>query len=170
MEDQNQELKTSFRPFLIWAIIIFFIWTLSYPVLSSFFSGNEEQGTFGDSFGAINSLFSGLALAGIIYTILLQRKELQLQRLELKETRNELKRSADAQESSQDALNKQINAMLLSAKLSALNTLVENYSHSEQASKSFMDINAHKSESNKEHYLREIESIIESINRNNLNS
>jgi hypothetical protein len=34
------------------------------------------RGQFGDKFGAINSLFAGLAFAGIIFTILLQRGEL----------------------------------------------------------------------------------------------
>jgi hypothetical protein len=48
-----------------------------------------ERGTFGDMFGSVNALFSGLALAGIILTILLQRKELKLQREELQDTRAE---------------------------------------------------------------------------------
>lgn len=43
-----------------------------------------SYGTFGDSFGALNTLFSGLAFAGLIWTILLQKKE-------LKETREEIK-------------------------------------------------------------------------------
>jgi len=50
-----------------------------------------ERGTFGDSFGAINALFSGLAFSGLIFTIYLQREELGLQREELKMTREELK-------------------------------------------------------------------------------
>ena len=49
-------------------------------------------------FGAINSLFSGFALAGIVYAILLQRIELSLQRDELQLSRDQLVRSADAQE------------------------------------------------------------------------
>ena len=52
--------------------------------------GREDRGTFGDMFGAANALFSGLAFAGIIYAVLLQRKELQLQRQELVATRKEL--------------------------------------------------------------------------------
>jgi len=39
------------------------------------------RGQFGDKFGAISSLFSGLAFAGVIFTILLQRRDLN-------ETRN----------------------------------------------------------------------------------
>jgi hypothetical protein len=51
----------------------------------------NKAGMFGDSFGVITSLFSGLAFVGIILTILLQRDELQLQRQELALTRDELK-------------------------------------------------------------------------------
>jgi hypothetical protein len=49
----------------------------------------QGAGEVGDIFGAANSLFSGLAMAGIIFTILLQKKELKLQREELKATRDE---------------------------------------------------------------------------------
>ena len=50
-----------------------------------------ERGAFGDKFGFINSLFSGLALTGIIISIYFQQKELSLQREELIETREEFK-------------------------------------------------------------------------------
>ena len=49
----------------------------------------EAAGTFGDSFGLLTSLFSGLAFAGLIWTILLQRIELRLQRRELEESRRQ---------------------------------------------------------------------------------
>ena len=68
--------------------------TCALPIYLS----HEAKGQFGDSFGALNALFSGLAFAGIIYTIQLQRKELNYQREELRLTRFELKRSTDAQE------------------------------------------------------------------------
>jgi hypothetical protein len=51
-------------------------------------------------FGAVNTLFSGLALAGVVYAILLQRRELALQREELSMTREEVRRAADAQQAS----------------------------------------------------------------------
>lgn len=54
-------------------------------------NGIGDLGTFGDMFGAVNALFSGFALLGIILTILMQSKELRLQRDELKLQRNELK-------------------------------------------------------------------------------
>lgn len=50
----------------------------------------EAKGTFGDQFGAVNALFSGLAFAGLIYTIILQRHDLKLQRRDLHYQRREL--------------------------------------------------------------------------------
>ena len=44
---------------------------------------------FGDSFGVLTSLFSGLAFAGLIWAIFLQKQELRLQRKELELTRKE---------------------------------------------------------------------------------
>lgn len=41
-------------------------------------------------FGAINALFSGAAFAGIVYAIILQRRELALQREEMRLAREEL--------------------------------------------------------------------------------
>ncbi|WP_146024549.1 MULTISPECIES: putative phage abortive infection protein [unclassified Pseudomonas] len=42
-----------------------------------------REGTFGDSFGTLNALFSGLAFAGVLLTMLFQRKDLS-------ETRNQI--------------------------------------------------------------------------------
>ena len=62
----------------------------------------------------LTSLFSGLAFAGIIITIVMQRDELTLQRQELtyqreelELSRRELSRTADAQERSEQALSDQ---------------------------------------------------------------
>ena len=116
---------------IVTLIIILGLWFGTYFLLR----GEDPliRGTFGDMFGSINALFSGLALAGIILTILLQRKELSLQREELKYTREELKRSADAQEKSEIALNRQAENLKISAKLTALNTLVNYYTDLEEA-------------------------------------
>lgn len=80
---------TSYKAFSI----VVLLWIASYPIVYFLFSSGkvDQSGQFGDAFGAINALFSGLAFAGIILTILLQRKELELQRPELKATRKEFK-------------------------------------------------------------------------------
>lgn len=46
-----------------------------------------RNGSFGDSFGSLNALFSGLAFAGLVVTLLLQRKELALQRVDLEDAK-----------------------------------------------------------------------------------
>lgn len=51
----------------------------------------SKAGTFGDSFGALNSLFTGLGFAGLLITIFLQREDLKLTRAELSDTRVEIK-------------------------------------------------------------------------------
>ncbi len=115
------------------------------------------RGTFGDMFGGVNALFSGLAFSGIIITILLQRKELALQRQELKETREELKRSATAQENSEIALKRQAENLKMSAKLTALNTLVSYYSAEDRADTYMMPNNSAKINA----YIKKIEEILE---------
>lgn len=44
----------------------------------------NARGQRGDSFGLVNSLFAGLAFAGVIYAILMQRKDLNVQQTELR--------------------------------------------------------------------------------------
>lgn len=65
--------------------VVFFLCT------NHFFPISEEAGQFGDQFGALNAFFSALAFAGLIYTVWLQKKELNLQREELRLTRDEMK-------------------------------------------------------------------------------
>lgn len=70
---------------LLWLTIVL-VWAASGLLLFS----EKERGTFGDMFGAVNALFSGLAFATLIYTAWMQREELALQREELAATRTEL--------------------------------------------------------------------------------
>ncbi|MCB9069238.1 MAG: hypothetical protein H6629_15695 [Calditrichae bacterium] len=76
-------------------------------------------------FGGINALFTAFAFAGVIFTILLQRKELKYQRYELELTRGELKRSADAQTKTEMSLAKQTEAIDKTLKINVLNDLVK---------------------------------------------
>jgi hypothetical protein len=86
--------------------------------------GDPNRGSFGDMFGAINALFSGLAFAGLIYAVLLQREELSLQRMELRETRAELQRAAAAQEKAELSTAKLAMFSQSAAKISSLSSLL----------------------------------------------
>lgn len=46
----------------------------------------SDAGRFGDMFGAVNSIFSGLAVIGVVYAIIIQRYEVNLAREELRNT------------------------------------------------------------------------------------
>lgn len=56
-----------------------------------------DNGTLGDAFGYWNSIFSGVALIGIVVSIVLQSKELKLQRDELAKTSDALSGQLDQQ-------------------------------------------------------------------------
>jgi len=72
------EPKLSLAIMLTIAVIV--IWAVSGYLIYLFVSA--DRGIFGDMFGAVNALFSGLAFVGFLYTILLQRADLKLQKHE----------------------------------------------------------------------------------------
>lgn len=68
---------------LLIILLVFFF----YNYILSWFTKLEMPGSaaeFGDQFGCLNALFSGLALGFVVYTVYLQAKELALQREEMK--------------------------------------------------------------------------------------
>ena len=79
----------------ILAKIVIILWLVAWIVALLYKDTWTERGQLGDMFGAVNALFSGLAFAGIIYTILLQRVELKAQRKELRLNMEELRLSRE---------------------------------------------------------------------------
>ncbi len=113
---------------ILFTLIVFIvIFVVYFLFVRQIYSDMDKRGQFGDMFGALNAMFSGLAFLGIIYTITLQREELGLQRKELELTRQELKRTAEAQELSQQELAKQAASLKAAAKLSGLSSLLQRY-------------------------------------------
>ncbi|MFM2213938.1 MAG: hypothetical protein RL427_1201 [Bacteroidota bacterium] len=85
MKGENEKLK-----FIAVLLSVSLLWTSGWIFVDKFVPV-EQRANFGDKFGFTNSLFSGLALAVIIYSIFLQQNELNLQRKELTDTRQEFK-------------------------------------------------------------------------------
>lgn len=89
MEKKNQHNKGQqlrlYDPFLFFALIILAFWILGWVLIDFYIPDVSERGLFGDKFGSINTLFSGLALAGIISTMLLQKEGLRIQHSEFEE-------------------------------------------------------------------------------------
>ncbi|MEZ4776004.1 MAG: hypothetical protein R3D00_22695 [Bacteroidia bacterium] len=133
---QKSEATTKWTSVVLFIGVVI-IWLVSWQLLM----GNEsleswnDRAAFGDMFGAVNALFSGLALGGIVVAIFMQRIEiryqrieLEYQRLELMQTRIELKRSAEAQEKSEQALSEQVRQMKMTAKINAIMIQMNYYS------------------------------------------
>ena len=97
-----------YAPFFLTALTVLAVQAGLGAWMWSRFGAPADAAAFGDMFGAVNTLFAGLAFAGVIYAIVLQQQELALQRQELADTRSELARSATAQEESQAALREQV--------------------------------------------------------------
>ena len=111
-----------------WVYILIFTaiiitWLIFQYVLSSAYPDISERALFGDSFGGLNTLFTGLAFAGVIISIVLQKNELELQRKELELTRKELSNSAEAQMLMSKSAEKQSIIQAKTARLNALNTM-----------------------------------------------
>ena len=93
------------------ALVMLVIWFAVPEFLLSRHGKVANAGEFGDVYGSINALYSGLAFAALIATVVLQRRELHQNTAELK--------------NSAEALARQVQLMSLSARLQALPMLIE---------------------------------------------
>jgi len=108
----------TFKSLILISVVVTAIQVISGYLIYVSLSNWNDRGSFGDMFGAVGTLFSGLAFAGVICAIFLQRAELKLQHNELEMTRQELTRSAEAQEKSEQALSDQVYLLAISNYLS----------------------------------------------------
>lgn len=113
-EKKKKSDRVSFWPMIVFVILVLALWIGNmYGGLYGFKTDENvgvlgDRGTFGDMFGAVNALFSGLAFAGLIFTIILQRKDLKLQFSELSRQADETKRTADQFEKQQQLTSYQL--------------------------------------------------------------
>ena len=72
--DKNSDAskKVNWWPLWLTFLVIIFLWGMSIIVLFWLFPDIGVRGQFGDTFGAVNALFAGLAFAGIIFAIILK--------------------------------------------------------------------------------------------------
>ena len=116
------------REFSGWTLVVILIIVLSVcSVVAWLVWPKGAAPAFNDAFSALNTVFSGMAFAALVFTVFLQRRELELQRQELRDSREELKRTATAQEHSEQALNSQVEAMAATAKINAANAMLVHY-------------------------------------------
>lgn len=120
--------------YVVVATVILGLWIATPWIAASHFPKIEQAGQFGDLFGSINALFSGLAILGLYINITqqrhqnamqqadlaMQREELAMQRQEMVASRGELAKQVAMQQALIRATNAQIAVAGYQAKIEAL--------------------------------------------------
>lgn len=85
-------------PYRILALMVVGQAAYAFVLYALLWGKHEERGTFGDMFGGYTALVSGASFAFLIYSIILQRRELALTREEFRGQKEELRAQAAAQQ------------------------------------------------------------------------
>ena len=144
-------------------ILVILIWALSAILIIFFLENWSDRGTFGDLFGAVNALFSALAFAVLIYTIVLQREEIKQNREEIVLNRKELAKGAKLQQKAQEVLIEQVQQTHLSAKMNAMRTLVDYYNNQISNPKSTEET-IEKAKQKRKQIIIQIDQLIDGLN------
>jgi len=86
----------------LWIVPFVYVFNFVYAIYSK-----QSGGTFGDTFGAANALFSGFALLMLVLAVILQRDELNLVKDERNQTRKILDEQRILNDAQKSALNRQ---------------------------------------------------------------
>ena len=124
----------SYRNFFMLIGLVVFIQILVGIGVYNFFFDWTSRGQFGDMFGVANALFSGCALAGVIYTNHLQQKALGEQQ--------------QMQERMQSEISKQAEFALLSARINAITATLNVYHSLDINNRDYTDANGKKLRTN----------------------
>src|SRR4051794_21505920 len=99
---------------LIGAVAVITLWAGSAALIFRLYPHDPTaRGTFGDLFGAVNALFSGLAFLGVVVALVIQGEQLRLQQQEIRE--------------GQEAQRRDESRAAFLAKLEALNNALDIY-------------------------------------------
>jgi len=105
-ETHKMEAPRKSRFWILVGLCVFagLLWAANWYFVVDHFHDDTKQGQFGDMFGAVNALFTALAFAGLIYTVLLQSDQLALQQEEIIESGKTQEKLVQRQIDAQDTL------------------------------------------------------------------
>ena len=129
MKNYFEDMKQILNSFTALIIFTIALWFLSAIGIMFFLDDWSDRGTFGDLFGAVNALFSGLAFAGLLFSLIENRKQISSQQEELLINRKELLKARKIQEKTEKAIEAQVTQIQNTARLSGLNTLVNYFTN-----------------------------------------
>lgn len=89
MAEEQRKKSFWYRRFWPIFIVITGVWAIFPGLLHWLIPSLMERGQLGDSYGVLNTLFSGFAFVGVIVAIFLQKEQLELQAREMTEMREE---------------------------------------------------------------------------------
>jgi hypothetical protein len=94
--DEREASRIKYSRLWLYLGLVIALWGLSWLLIvkSDSLSSWAYREQFGGMFGAVSSLFSGLAFAGLIFTIQLQKEELRLTRTEVRDQTRWIERQA----------------------------------------------------------------------------
>ena len=95
-------MKSILNSFQALVLLTIAVWFLSALAILYFIDDWGARGTFGDLFGAVNALFSGLAFAGLLYSLLENKRQIMAQQEELILNRQELLKARKIQEKTEE--------------------------------------------------------------------
>lgn len=83
-------MTKEWKLFICAGCVICAVWLASFVLIYFCIDGWNVRGQFGDLFGSVNALFSGLAFAGLIITIRQQHKDLEYQRQAIDQSKEDI--------------------------------------------------------------------------------
>jgi hypothetical protein len=108
--DNDQKSPQPIIPWYFWAIAagLVVLWSLTIPVVKWMgFGSPDGAGTFGDTFGALNTLFSGLAFLGVLAGIFIQGREFRSQLEEMRIAAAEMEKQSIIYDAQLESLKRQ---------------------------------------------------------------
>lgn len=100
-----------------WSVAVLALWGATH-LLWLFGLDSARSGQYGDAFGAVNSLFSGLGFVGVLVALGLQRQQ-------LRETQREVHASSQIQQKTADLLARQVAAQQIVNDIQTIQALIE---------------------------------------------
>ena len=114
-------MKPEFRLTIFALLSVLIVWVLYLLVVPYLFQWDwDESGRFGDTFGALNALFTGLAFVVLLATLIQQSRKID-------ETKRDVEGERQLQKRTTELVAEQAKALALVARLNALTSRIEAY-------------------------------------------
>lgn len=138
--------------FICFIFIILTVFLFYRPFLSSVICNVDDEilGLFGDSFGALNTLFSGCAFAGVAITLFIQQEQIKLYREELKDSEINQQKQLDHFTKHADHLEQQAKLLKIQSDIQQEQLKILKNQHNNQLLTSYTEIKKHFYEIGKE--------------------